>query len=56
LVVANLAPNANLLGTSKEDAARVEQWVHLFETEVDTYTDLVRGITSSTIPYSKPVR
>ncbi|TEB33915.1 elongation factor 1-gamma [Coprinellus micaceus] len=48
------AANANLLGSSKEDAALVEQWVHLVETEVDIYTDLVRGITSGVIPYNKP--
>ncbi|KAJ3493043.1 hypothetical protein NMY22_g20262 [Coprinellus aureogranulatus] len=53
---AGLAANANLLGSSKEDAALVEQWVHLAESEVDPYTDLVRAITSGTIPYSKPVR
>ncbi|EAU87957.1 elongation factor 1-gamma [Coprinopsis cinerea okayama7 len=52
--VASLAPNSGLLGNSTEDAALVDQWVHLVESEVDVYTDFVRTITSGQIPYNKP--
>ncbi|TFK36132.1 glutathione S-transferase C-terminal-like protein, partial [Crucibulum laeve] len=52
--VASLAPNAGLLGHTSEDAALVGQWIHLVESEVDAYTNMVRGLCSGTIPYNKP--
>ncbi|TFK36130.1 elongation factor 1-gamma [Crucibulum laeve] len=52
--VATLAPNAGLLGHTSEEAALVDQWIHLVESEVDNYTTLIRGLCSSVIPYNKP--
>ncbi|KAF4611842.1 hypothetical protein D9613_003772 [Agrocybe pediades] len=52
--VASLAPNAGLLGGSTEDAALVDQWIHLVEAELDTYTDLVRALCTGAFPYNKP--
>jgi elongation factor 1-gamma len=52
--VASLAPNSGLLGGSLEDAALVDQWVHVTETEVDIYTNFIRGLCAGRIPYSKP--
>jgi len=52
--VASLAPNSGLLGNSTEEAALVDQWVHLVETEIDAVTDLVRALCTGLIPYSKP--
>ncbi|KAJ2931930.1 hypothetical protein H1R20_g5157, partial [Candolleomyces eurysporus] len=52
--IAGLGKNANLLGTTPEDAALIEQFIHLSDTEVDIYTDFTRAITTNTIPYSKP--
>ncbi|KAJ6554382.1 elongation factor 1-gamma [Mycena capillaripes] len=53
---ATLAPNSGLLGKTKEEAALVDQWVHLAEAEVDFNTTqinyLVRGLLT---PYSKPI-
>ncbi|KDR78219.1 hypothetical protein GALMADRAFT_245282 [Galerina marginata CBS 339.88] len=51
--VAGLAPNSGLLGGSLEDAALVDQWVHLTESEVDSYTDLIRGLCRGLYPYNK---
>jgi len=54
--VATLAPNSGLLGHNKEDAALVDQWIHLTESEVDVNTTqinyLLHGILT---PYSKPI-
>ncbi|KAJ2921656.1 hypothetical protein H1R20_g15443, partial [Candolleomyces eurysporus] len=52
--IASLGKNANLLGTTPEDAALIEQFIHLADSEVDIYTDFTRAITTNTIPYSKP--
>lgn len=54
--VAGLAPNAGLLGGSPEEAALIDQWIHLAETEVDLFTNFIRGLCSGRIPYSKQVR
>ncbi|KAG5723554.1 Elongation factor 1-gamma, partial [Termitomyces sp. T112] len=54
--VAGLAPNAGLLGSDSKSAALIDQWIHLAELEVDTYTSLIRGLVSGAIvPYNKPI-
>jgi hypothetical protein len=55
LVVAGLAPNSGLLGTTPEDAALVEQWVHFGDTEVAVLQDTVYAMIHNYLPYSKPV-
>ncbi|CAA7262226.1 unnamed protein product [Cyclocybe aegerita] len=52
--VASLAPNSGLLGSSTEDAALVDQWAHLAETEVFSNTNQVRGLCLGLFPYNKP--
>lgn len=54
-VVAALAPNSGLLGASQEDAALVDQWIHLAESEVDTYVDYVRALCKGAFAYNKLV-
>ncbi|KAF5347242.1 hypothetical protein D9756_009939 [Leucocoprinus leucothites] len=51
--VANLVPNANLLGATPQDAALINQWIHAAETEVDTYDTWVRYLCMGMIPYNK---
>ncbi|KAH9476847.1 Elongation factor 1-gamma [Psilocybe cubensis] len=51
--LASVAPNSGLLGGSPEDAALVDQWIHLTEAEVDTFTDLIRGLCVGLYPYNK---
>jgi len=54
--IAALAPNSGLLGHSKEDAALVDQWIHLFETEADANTSLIQYLVGGHLaPYSKPI-
>jgi len=53
--VASLAPNSGLLGGTPEEAALVDQWMHLTETEVEIYTNFIRGICMGRIPYNKPM-
>ena len=55
VTVAGLAPNSGLLGHTLQDAALVDQWVHLVESEIDIYTDFIRGICTGAVPYNKPV-
>ncbi|KAF8169915.1 hypothetical protein K438DRAFT_1967666 [Mycena galopus ATCC 62051] len=54
--IATLAPNSGLLGHTKEDAALVDQWVHLAESEAVYNASqigyLIRGLLT---PYSKPI-
>ncbi|KAJ7819245.1 elongation factor 1-gamma [Mycena leptocephala] len=54
--IASLAPNSGLLGKTKEDAALIDQWIHLMEAEAEFNATqinfLVRGMMS---PYSKPI-
>jgi elongation factor 1-gamma len=46
-----------LLGHDLKDAALVDQWVHLAETEIDARTDVINFLVKGYItPYSKPVR
>ncbi|KAF8800317.1 elongation factor 1-gamma [Phlegmacium glaucopus] len=51
--VASLAPNSGLLGGSPKDIALVDQWVHLAESEVDNYTNIIRGLCLGLFPYNK---
>ncbi|KAJ7038864.1 elongation factor 1-gamma [Mycena alexandri] len=54
--IATLAPNSGLLGNNKEEAALVDQWVHLAEAELDINTSQIRYLISGTLsPYSKPI-
>ncbi|KAF8181045.1 elongation factor 1-gamma [Pholiota molesta] len=53
--IASLAPNSGLLGNSIEEAALVDQWIHLAETEVDNYTNFVSGLCKGVFPYNKPL-
>jgi len=52
--ISSLAPNSGLLGGSLEDAALVDQWVHLSESEVDAHTYAIQSICSGLYPYNKP--
>ena len=54
--VAGLAPNSGLLGGTPEEAALIDQWVHLAESEVYAFTNFIRGICLGRFAYSKPVR
>jgi elongation factor 1-gamma len=54
--VARLAPNSGLLGGTPEEVALVDQWIHLAESEVDMYSNFVRGLCMGIFGYSKPVR
>ncbi|KAG6915481.1 hypothetical protein DXG01_011312 [Tephrocybe rancida] len=54
--VAGLAPNAGLLGKDRKEAALIDQWMHLMESEVDVYTSLSYQIVNGGItPYNKPL-
>ncbi|KAG6863678.1 hypothetical protein C0991_004154, partial [Blastosporella zonata] len=53
--VAGLAPNAGLVGADTKTAAIIDQWVHLAESEIDTYTAFSNALVSGYItPYNKP--
>jgi len=54
--VASLAPNSGLLGGTPEDAALVDQWIHLADSEVGHYTQFIQGICTGRVPYNKQVR
>ncbi|KAJ7161120.1 glutathione S-transferase C-terminal-like protein [Mycena filopes] len=52
--VATLAPNSGLLGTNREEAALIDQWVHLTETELDFHTTQIRLLLNGVLfPYSR---
>jgi len=51
--VASLAPNSGLLGGSLEDSALIDQWIHLCDSEVDTFTNLIHGLCLGRFPYNK---
>ncbi|KAG2054510.1 elongation factor 1-gamma [Suillus hirtellus] len=53
--LAGLAPNSGLLGSTPEDVAAVDQWVHFAESEVATFTDIISGMLNNYIPYSKGI-
>ncbi len=53
--MSTLSANSTLLGSTPEQAAQVDQWIHLTESEVDVYTNLVRAVCTGGIAgYSKP--
>jgi len=53
--VAGLVPNAGLLGGTPEEAALVDQWFHLGESEVEFCTNFIRGLCMGRFAYSKPI-
>ncbi|KAG1725778.1 glutathione S-transferase C-terminal-like protein [Suillus paluster] len=53
--LADLAPNSGLLGSTPEDAALVDQWVHFAESEIAVQTQTVLGMLSNSTPYSKGI-
>ena len=55
IAVAGLAPNSGLLGGTPEDAALIDQWIHLAESEIDIFTNFIRGLCSGRFGYSKQV-
>ncbi|KAF9028709.1 elongation factor 1-gamma [Hymenopellis radicata] len=53
--VSKLSANSTLLGSTPEQEAQIDQWIHLTEMEIDTYTNLVRAVCTGGIAgYSKP--
>ncbi|ESK85825.1 elongation factor 1-gamma [Moniliophthora roreri MCA 2997] len=53
--VASQASDANLLGQTPEDAALVDQWSHLVDSELVAPSTLIGQLCRGTIAYSKPV-
>ncbi|KAJ7459453.1 elongation factor 1-gamma [Mycena galericulata] len=55
--IATLAPNSGLLGKSTEEAALIDQWVHVVDSEVHVNTKAISGLVSGKGlgPYSKPI-
>ncbi|KAG8215327.1 hypothetical protein J3R82DRAFT_8919 [Butyriboletus roseoflavus] len=53
--LANLSPNANLLGTSLEEKALVDQWIHFAESEIDISTQLVNQMLRGIFVYNKAI-
>ncbi|THG97428.1 hypothetical protein EW026_g4570 [Hermanssonia centrifuga] len=53
--VAALAPNSTLLGSDLKEAALVDQWCSVADSEIAQYIYLVLQLTRGSIPYSKPV-
>ncbi|KIY52272.1 eEF1-gamma domain-containing protein [Fistulina hepatica ATCC 64428] len=54
--IASLSPNSGLLGSSLEDAASIDQWVHFIEGEVDMYNQLILQLVNNILtPYTKPL-
>ncbi|KAF8798648.1 elongation factor 1-gamma [Phlegmacium glaucopus] len=51
--LASLAPNSGLLGGSVEDAALVDQWVNLAESEINNYTQFISDLCDGFYPYNK---
>ncbi|KAF9238656.1 hypothetical protein BU15DRAFT_75102 [Melanogaster broomeanus] len=54
-VLATLAPNSGLLGTSPEDAARVDQWSHFAETEIAVMAELINQMLRGVLVYNKAI-
>lgn len=53
--LAGLAPNSGLLGSTPEDAAVVDQWVHFVESEISVQNDVISGMLRNFFPYSKGI-
>ncbi|KAK1217200.1 hypothetical protein PQX77_020153 [Marasmius sp. AFHP31] len=52
--IAAQSKNHNLLGATPEDAALIDQWIHLAESEIDANTELVMFQCKGVMAYSKP--
>ncbi|KAK7055595.1 elongation factor 1-gamma [Favolaschia claudopus] len=53
--LASLSPDSGLLGKSKEDAALIEQWIHLAELEADVNTTNIAYLINGQLgAYNKP--
>ena len=55
LIVAGLAPNANLLGGDAKERALVDQWIHFADTEISANQMVIAIGLGGSIPYNKPV-
>ncbi|KAJ7063805.1 glutathione S-transferase C-terminal-like protein [Mycena amicta] len=54
--LASLAPGSGLLGKTATDAALVDQWIHLGESEVDFFTNQINNLVHGTVgPYNKGI-
>ncbi|XP_006455931.1 hypothetical protein AGABI2DRAFT_195231 [Agaricus bisporus var. bisporus H97] len=53
--LAGLYPNTGLLGGTPEEAALVDQWMHVVETEADTYDTWISFLVRGLVPYNKPI-
>ncbi|KAG5641525.1 hypothetical protein DXG03_004816 [Asterophora parasitica] len=54
--IAGINPAAGLLGKDLQEATLVDQWIHLTESEVDLYTNLIGQLLRGFItPYNKPI-
>lgn len=53
--VAKLAPNSGLLGGDDKEAALVDQWIHLTDTEILGNQEVIAALLGGSVPYNKPV-
>ncbi|OJA13925.1 hypothetical protein AZE42_01333 [Rhizopogon vesiculosus] len=53
--LAGLAPNSGLLGTTPEEAALVDQWVHFAESEIAIKNDTIAAMIHNRLPYNKGI-
>ncbi|KAH7882770.1 hypothetical protein F5I97DRAFT_1908247 [Phlebopus sp. FC_14] len=51
--IASFASNSNLLGSTLESAAQVDQWAHFGETEISIMNELIFQMLNNYIPYNK---
>ncbi|KAF5349068.1 hypothetical protein D9757_012201 [Collybiopsis confluens] len=54
--IASKAPKSGLLGSSADEEALVDAWVHLAETEFWFPVNDIKNMCTNKMPYSKPVR
>jgi len=54
-IVAELAPNAGLLGSDDKEGALVDQWIHPTDTEISAPQEGITALLGGSAPYSKPV-
>ncbi|KAG1773317.1 hypothetical protein EV702DRAFT_572614 [Suillus placidus] len=53
--LAGLAPNSGLLGSTPEDVAVVDQWVHFVESDIAAHADVISGMLKNFFPYNKGI-
>ncbi|KAF8510640.1 elongation factor 1-gamma [Hysterangium stoloniferum] len=53
--VASLAPNSGLLGSSLEESALIDQWVHFTNTEIMPISNQLHQMLRGVTPYFKPL-